>query len=73
MMPLNGLYLIKNKLRTAESAGGGQNFEIKNICLFLLKTSAVRNSLFDIRYSIKAKVKGSHRGLPYLLTGANQE
>jgi hypothetical protein len=34
--------------RTAESAGGGQNIEVKNIVLFFLKTSAVRNSLFDL-------------------------
>jgi len=37
--------------RTAESAGGGQNIEVKNIVSLLSKTSAVRNSLFDIRYS----------------------
>ena len=28
-----------------------QNIEVKTIVLFLLKTSAVRNSLFDILYS----------------------
>jgi NADH pyrophosphatase NudC (nudix superfamily) len=33
--------------RTAEP----QNIEVKNITLLLSKTSAVRNSLFDIRYS----------------------
>ncbi len=36
-----------------------QNIEVKNIVLFLSKTSAVRNSLFDIRYS-----KCKNGGLP---------
>ena len=38
-----------------------QNIEVKNIVLFLSKTSAVRNSLFDIRYS-KWKTTKSHYG-----------
>jgi hypothetical protein len=32
-----------------------QNIEVKNVALFSYKTSAVRNSLFDIRYS-KCKI-----------------
>jgi hypothetical protein len=50
--PTISYHVVENmNRRTAESAGGGQNIEVKNIVLFFSKISAVRNSLFDIRYS----------------------
>jgi len=50
--------------RTAESAGGGQNIEVKKVVLFLLKTCAVSAyGGFDIRYSnVKSHKVVHHKG-----------
>jgi hypothetical protein len=47
--------------RTAEPQNKEpQNIEVKNIFLFLSKTSAVQNSLFDIQNSKQAESRFNH-------------